>query len=269
MQTVIVATNFSKASHNAMRFVAEALKGKEFRVVLFNFFSVSVHTLNARLSVDEIDRIAKIRVDQLTSVANSLMKDYGIEVITYSASGLFLEELNNCKVRYGAEMIVTGMADKSMIQDIMGNTTSLLINRLKCPILSIPIHAKYNGIKTILFACDILRGVHQQVLQNVRKFALSFDAQVEIFHVRKSAEEILVPYMMEGIKQNFLDLNHTYKDVYADVIVKAIEQEIEKLNADILIMVPYRYGFWNSVIHRSKTKEMASSSKIPLLSISL
>lgn len=269
MPTVIVATNFSHASHNAMQFVAEALKGKEFRIVLFNFFSISVHTLNARLSVDEIDRIASIRMDQLTHIANRLSEDFGVEVITYSASGLFLEELDKCRCSYGAEVIVTGMADKNLIQDIMGNTTTMLISRLKCPILSIPIQAKYSGINTILFACDIVRGVHQQVLQNVRKFALSFGAQVEVFHVRKSAEEILVPYMEDGIKENFFDLNHSYKTVYANVIVKAIEQEIEKVKADVLIMVPYRYGFWNSFIHRSKTREMANSVKIPLLSIHL
>jgi len=52
-------------------------------------------------------------------------------------------------------------------------------------------------------------------------------------------------------------------------VIKAIKNELQVSGADLLIMVPYRYGFWNSLIQRSKTRMMASKSSVPLLSIPL
>ncbi|WP_179009240.1 hypothetical protein [Winogradskyella forsetii] len=57
-----------------------------------------------------------------------------------------------------------------------------------------------------------------------------------------------------------------YKFKYVD-----LEQEIQHLmdvyNSRLLVMIPKTYGFWESIIHKSKTWVMASGMNIPLLSI--
>jgi len=50
-------------------------------------------------------------------------------------------------------------------------------------------------------------------------------------------------------------------------VLKVIEEEVIHMNADLLIMVPQKYGFLESIIHRSKTRVMASNNNVPLLSI--
>lgn len=62
-------------------------------------------------------------------------------------------------------------------------------------------------------------------------------------------------------------ISHYYKNVLSDNVVAAIKEEIVNTQADTLVMVPHKYGFWESVIHRIKTSIMASGSNIPLLSI--
>ncbi|SPW34593.1 Uncharacterised protein [Elizabethkingia miricola] len=64
-------------------------------------------------------------------------------------------------------------------------------------------------------------------------------------------------------------VSHYYKNVLSDNVVAAIKDEIVDTQADLLVMVPHKYGFWESVIHRSKTSIMASGNNIPLLSISV
>lgn len=46
-----------------------------------------------------------------------------------------------------------------------------------------------------------------------------------------------------------------------------IEEEINLIDADMLIMIPHRYNFIQSLFHRSKISIMASGNKIPLLAI--
>jgi hypothetical protein len=50
-------------------------------------------------------------------------------------------------------------------------------------------------------------------------------------------------------------------------VIWEIEKEIIDSNSNLLVMIPKKYGFWESLIHRSKTREMASGLNIPMLSI--
>lgn len=50
-------------------------------------------------------------------------------------------------------------------------------------------------------------------------------------------------------------------------LLLAIAAEIKEIKADFLVMMPQKRGFWEAVVHRSKTRLMASGLQIPLLSI--
>ncbi len=53
----------------------------------------------------------------------------------------------------------------------------------------------------------------------------------------------------------------------SNAVIKEIEDEIIEFNADLLIMVPKKCVFWESFVHRSKKRIMASGLDIPFLSI--
>ena len=67
--------------------------------------------------------------------------------------------------------------------------------------------------------------------------------------------------------EEFEDISCSYKNLGSNNVVQAIENEIKEVNAKLLIMIPQKHGFWESMIHRSKTRIMASDLSIPLLSI--
>lgn len=177
------------------------------------------------------------------------------------------EELESIIEEHKADLIVMGTAKKSISQDIFGNTTTAAISRFKLPILAIPLGAKYKGINKILFACDILRGVHSLILEQIKDFAEKMNSEVEIFHVHKGVSKLESSFTKKKIDLQLKNIHHTYKEIESDSVIKEIENEILETGADILIMIPYRYGFWSSLVHRSKTRVMASNSHVPLLSI--
>ena len=103
--------------------------------------------------------------------------------------------------------------------------------------------------------------------------ALALKAEVEIFHVEKSVDQLKTEVndteTVVAIEEVLKDVPHYYKNVESDQVVRVIEEEIININADLLIMVPQKYGFLESLIHRSKTRLMASNNNVPLLSIPL
>jgi nucleotide-binding universal stress UspA family protein len=175
----------------------------------------------------------------------------------------------HCINQFEAVALVMGMANKSVEQDLLGNTTTSAIHKLQFPILAIPITTKYHGFHKVLFACDMEKGVADKVLENVHEIATAFGATVEVLYVKDKIEELLGAEEAEhaAIDKNFAGINYYYKSVQSRKIVDAIQDEIKETHADLLIMAPYKYGFWDSMVHRSKTRMMASGNNVPLLSL--
>ncbi len=273
MKKIVVATDYSAEAENAMLYAAAIASDRKYELVLFSLQNISFHAKNARLTGDAFSEQLLKKQKKLEELGSKLETDYKISVIAHFATGDFYEELSRCIEMHEADLVVVGMAQKSVEQDLLGNTTTKILSELKLPVLAIPLSAKYKGIKNILFACDIVRGVHKKVLDDIKELSLDFNARVEVFHVTERINEWddkkNVKENIEQVEKGLSGTSYYYKNVSSNEIIKAIKDEIELISADMLIMVPYKYGFWDAIVHRSKTRMMASGNNIPLLSIPL
>lgn len=266
MTTIIVATDFSPTADNATRYAIAAAKEIKARVVLFHLYKISTHAANSLISAHKIDEMAAKKKAEYDRYSYLLSKITDVDVHVEVRLGDFLDELEQVVTLFSGDMLVIGMPKKSYEQDLLGNTTTAAIYKFKFPILAIPQSARYSGIKKILFACDMTRGVHKQVLDNVKRYAQLFGAQVEVYYIGDALKRV---DKKEDIDLHLEDVDFYYKsDFPSGSVVRRIQEEAENTHADILIMTPHKYGFWSSIFHRSKTRAMASNGKIPLLSLS-
>jgi nucleotide-binding universal stress UspA family protein len=271
MKTLIVATDFSKEAENAVEYACAAAQHLNTNVILFNSYTIPLHVSNARLPASVFNELLENNNLLLRNRASELSEEYSIEV-NYESSFLQLnDKLETLFSKYDAAMVIMGTAVQSLGQDLFGNTNTTTILKLKFPVLAIPMNATFKPIKKILFACDVLRGINIRILEEVKTFAHTMGAEVELFHVqnklRNLGDTLLISDNTDQINEGLEGVSHTYKPIESDTVIDEIKNEITQINADLLIMVPQRYGFWKSLVHRSKTRTMASLSEIPLLSI--
>src|SRR5690606_20610398 len=225
----------------------------------------------ARLPASVFNELLENNSLLLKKRSSELSKKYSIQV-DYETSFLQLnEELETLFLKYDAAMVVMGTAARSLGQDLFGNTNTSSLLKLKFPVLAVPMNAVFKPVKKIVFACDVLRGINIKILEEIKVFAKTMDAEVNLFHVQNKLRSISDAEKINDktgqIKIGLECISHTYKPVESDTVNDEIKNEIIQTNADILIMVPQRYGFWKSLVHTSKTRIMASQSEIPLLSI--
>jgi len=265
MQSIIVAVSFSPVSDNAMRYAFEAARVIKGKIILFHLFKVSSHVAHSLVGTTIIDDMLENRRKKVMELAAALGEEYGVEVEPVVTMGDFNEEVAAIAARSASTLLVLGMPKKTFEQDLLGNTTTSAIDNFAFPVLSIPETVTFKGVKKILFACDMVRGIHATVLDRVKQYAQLFNAQVEVLYVGDTIKSI---EKNAELKDSFNDIDYVYKNVQASSVVKAIQQEAEDINADLLIMTPHKYGFWSSILHRSKTRAVASNGKIPLISIS-
>lgn len=266
MKTIIAATDFSEEAENAIQYAAALAKQTGAKLLLFNSFNLPVHTANSLLPEEVIRRMEEDNKLLLCERAAELAERYGIDVGIKSGLFLLIEEgLDVLYQESQADLVVMGMAARSIEQDIFGNTTTSVILKLKYPVLAVPKTAVFDRINSILFACEDLRKVEEPVKEKIRNLARQLGAELEVFHVENESAQKKAD--QEKDLTEFEGITCSYKDYSSDNVIKAIQKEIKDYDAKLLIMIPQRHGFWESIIHKSKTRMMASGLSIPLLSI--
>jgi len=268
MKTIIIASDFSSEAENATDYILNFAKEKPVKLVIFHLHKLSVHTENARLPYSVIQTSIEKSFEKVERKVKSLSDKCGFDIQLAWAMGDFYQELQLSVERYQADLVIMGMDDKSLEQDLLGSTTTGAIHKIKAPIMAIPLKAKYTGIKKVLFAYDVEKGVNMDVLEKVKVAITELDAELEVFHVSNRVNKIeQKKEALSSIDKNFENITYMYKEVKSDAVILEIEKEMKRIEADLLIMVPYEYGFWSSLVHKSKTRVMISGMETPLLSI--
>ncbi|WP_421871638.1 universal stress protein [Marinoscillum sp.] len=267
MKKLIVASDFSREANHATEYAAQLAAMQESELILFNLYKPSIHAMNARASSTSFDELEHSNHREATAVASIIMEKYGVMITPYHATGDFFEEIVRCTEATSADLLVMGMAPKSIEQELLGNTTTSAIHKLSIPILSVPIDSSFNGINKILFAYDATHDLPSRALEATHDIAANFGADVEIFNVSEQAEQVFNQEDTQVIDEVMVDVTYYYKNVRSREIVKAIRDEMMDSESDLLVMAPQKHGFWDSLTHRSKTSIMASGKTIPLLSI--
>ena len=271
MKTIIVCTDFSHEAENATHYAASMAKENKYTIVLFNLQTVSIHALNAQASADFFYTQTLKNQKKLEDKVTELTTFYAIEATHHLASGNFMEELENCMQIHECDFIVMGMAEKTLEQKLLGNNITRAIHRIKKPILIVPSHIEYTGIRKILFAYDTHKSMTWTAMNEIYYFINEFNAEIEVFNVSESLEDFTEVIhdidLNSGYDLN--DIKYSFKMIQSIEVIKAIEEEIRLTNPDLLTMVPYKYNLVESLFHRSKTAIMAYKNKVPLLSIPL
>ena len=272
MDTLIAATDYSPIAENAVEYAAAVAKRKNERLVLLNIVAYDLHAENARLHVEKFQEMMAEAQARLAARASALTAQYGIPVIPVTANSFLIEdELAELVAKYDVYMVVMGMTEKSRLQEYWGNATTLAIKHLDVNVMAVPPNAKYEEQRRVLFACDAKHGIFDKLLARVRSIAQLWNAEIEILLIhtkpQSGKEAAKTEYSLQAIDKALEGIAYHYENVDADSIVEGIKQEIIKYRANLLIMAPLQHGFWDSLAHRSKTRQMAAGLEIPLLAV--
>lgn len=273
MNTILVATDFSPIADNAVEYAAALCKHLNARLVLYNAFDLSIHAHNSLLSAASFQHLLEENTAKLKQRALKVSDDYGIAVVHESSYAFVEDVLKKLLRKYEANLVVMGMSAKDLDQEFISNTTTAAIKKMKFPVLAVPLGAKFTRMKKILFACDVLGGVSAKILERIKELAQGMQSEVEVFFVDEKIEELknnsTDTLAIDVISDGLNGITYSHKNVRSNTVIKEIGKEIINFQAELLIMIPKKYGFWASLIHKSKTRMLASGLDIPLLSIPL
>lgn len=267
--TIIASTDFSEIAENSVQYAAAIAKLTGSELVLYHGYKLPLHASNTILPAESFQGMLEKDFNRLKAQADLLSEEYGINVIPECSFANIDDYLEFLIDKYDAKLLVLGMAAKSLEQDLMGNMTTSVIKNITIPVFAVPGGVRFNGVSKILFACDSPKDVPAAILEKIKDTAQNLGAEVEIFSVDEEIRQLNELNSSAVIDAHLTGINYYYKNVRSNAVVEAIKKEILETGAEMLIMMPKQYGFWTSLVHRSKTRMMASGLNIPLLSLPL
>lgn len=266
---IIAATNFSVIATNAVTYAAELAQLTGSKLILFNSFTLSIHSSNYRISAEGLQKELESATWRLNNLGKDLAKLFDIEVECFCSYSFLEDQLQQIIEESKAELVVMGMAERTFEQELLGNTTTSVIKNLNIPVLAIPTNARFKDVKKILFASDKLSLSSVEQYSWFMQLAEILKVEVEFFSVDEKVEYLIEEQgkINRNDTEAFQNVKFVYKTIRSISVVNAIKEEIKNYDADILVMVPQKYGFWDSLVHISKTRIMAAGLDIPLLSL--
>lgn len=269
--TIIAATNFSNTANNAVAYAAQLAKASGAKLILFNSFSLNYHSAQGLITADAMQKQLEATTNKLKAKGEKIANQYAIEVSCFCTYSFIEEQLAFLINESKASLVVMGMATRSFEQDLLGNSTTTVIKNIAIPVLAVPENAKFKKASKILYACDVLSLSAMKKIDWLRNLVGTIGGEVEIFSVDKTIDHLKQEHQeimsSAAFKEEFQAVKYVYKTVKSNTVIDEIHKEIEHYNADVLVMVPRKYGFWDSLVHKSKTRIMAAGLDIPLLSL--
>ncbi len=277
MKTILVTTDFSDCSRNALRYSLRLSIAANCSLVVFHsvhiprFPSITSREYNRLVHKDELSK-RLIMEKEVKDVCRKLaIKFPSSRIKIVSKEGLFtVDNIIKAARNYKADILVMGTHGAGGLKKFLfGSNTSEAIGKSDIPVIAVPHKYKYRKIRSIVYASD-LKNISNE-LKIIIPFAKALNSSIDILNLeyvwddKVSVQEIL---SKNEFKKGIKDLKLTIRKASIDkTLIEQIKNYIRKSRPQLLVMIPEERKWLENIFMGSKTKEFAYNLSIPLMSI--
>lgn len=270
METILVATDFSKPGNSAVEYAAHLARFLNTKLVIVHAFKLPLGGYNIEAPLDTVSEMRRSAENSLELIRDQLLHnsyDFGIEI--HADLGRTIEVIKDVADKYNADLVVMGMTGEAgkIKQHVIGNTALNAANELVLPVLIISEHVTYQPIHHICLAAE-LQGIEESTLiYSARDVAQMFNATLEIVTV-ESADKTRKgrsPETYSFIDKKLKDLKHRQVMIHEEDRLLALEYYFKFHETDLVIVNPKKHSFFQELFGDSVTKHLAFHIRVPLL----
>ena len=273
MKTIIAATDFTKASWNALRFAAEMAIDFNTDLLIVHATHIPVVSdvyFDLRMTMDDWKAEDQIQMDKLLEqmrkkyghalrIQSKLKIGFGPDVIRDTVKG----------GKIGAVVMGISHTDK-FNQVVFGSTGTDLAGTVNCPVVIVPEKARYKQWKTIAFAFD------QQHIPVGKALKVLFEV-AELHESKLHFVNVMDTPFIEGDDSSLKPLYKQFQGVdykthflpyRPNMVEEAILEWVRRHKASLLVMVARQHNILWRMFNERMTKKIAFASKVPLVVLS-
>lgn len=269
MNTIILATDFSKESESASEFALGIAKIFKCRLIILHVYKIAYHTPNWADTFDPEANKNKVKsMRKLYRLRNRLRKlsDEPIEIMLSARGGETIDTIKTVISEQHADILVMGTSgEKSPRYTYFGSQATELILQTTVPLLLVPPHAHFSQFKTIVLALDLQHTVDAGALDNVIRFCKESGAVLNMVCISDDPTDLKVVETGQHIRNLMLAIPHTMSIIPGHNANSKILDFANDNHADLLIMLPKAHNRLLYTVLESNTQQIARQSNIPVM----
>ncbi|SIS70358.1 Universal stress protein family protein [Filimonas lacunae] len=267
MSTIIVVTNFSASSQNALDYVCAYKHKQPARIILLRVLSFSAGFAGDGVSMAAISDVTVMDEGLLEAEKQRILSIYpDAHLETRLVTGQFIEALQDEVDEEGANLVAMGT--EGDYNDVMSWDNHILdaFIDLSVPVLMVPATLRFSAIKQIAFACNYKREDLYGPVQTLRRLLTYTQARLHFVHVGATLTE--EELMWKGKWQKELaGMNVVFEELEAKHVVAELDSFSNNNAIDLLAIRPHRAGIWDSIFSKSNTRDISHLNSIAVLAL--
>lgn len=264
MLHVLVPTDFSNNSYNALFYAAKFLRDKE---VLFHLVNVC-----GSANGSDNEQAKTVSSEGLDAMEHRLVRDVGNNPNHRFDKVSLCSDMTKGVADYAKEhdvdvMVIGNKAKEELKHVLLGTNAMQLVREVKnCPILIVPLEIDFQIVDKIAFVSNYANPIAKSNVDALLLFRSIMDSSI----VPMGIEEDKGEHGMKKNKSDFLAAigPYTNKEVKLPIFkdkVNTIQEFVELWNIDMLAMVYYPHHFFLEFIGKGMIKELNTKLSVPFL----
>lgn len=269
MKKILLLTDFSTASCNALRF-ARSL----FSDTVADFHLLSAHPAEPNDGFDSRP-VAEVGhstyADQLHATVMGLRREATNDWHTFRSSdkpGHPLRVIEQAIKAEGYDFVVIGpQPDDDDTNVLFGNSTIALIRQLRANVMVVPVNALMRPIRHVVLAADFANLKNCKLLGPVKEFVLLKGADLTLLTIDMPDEDAIRIEREAHIRQFLLPVEPTIARLKATSAKEGIDAYLNGHPVDLLVTIPQRESRTDALTGSSVIYSSAHMPPVPLLRI--
>ncbi len=269
MKKILVPTDFSKQSGNALNYAIELAKHLDAEIELIHVYAIPVFTADS--PIVPVEELLKEDVLQNLEELKSLVERTNPELkITCEAlTGDAAAAIGTYADTHKVDLIVAGSQGIGYIQErILGSTVSTLIRKTRTPVMVIGKDIRFKLPEKVVLAVDLAETDDQVVLKPLKQLARKFKSHICILNIFSEAEAMTTfGQMAESfrLEKALKQTHHTFFEIQHPDVVQGINQFVTKQGIDMVAIVSRKHSLIGRIFREPITNIMTFHSQVPLL----
>lgn len=275
IKTILIATDFSESSDNALRVGISAAGRHKADIVLLHVVDRFAHLQPSEVFLPEMKLLPDINymVDyRLREFSESLTKRTGIKVKSMVLDGQPSEEICRLAFERKTSLIVIGTHGTSGLRGLfMGSEAYRIVKNAPCPVLTIPGNWKNNDFKKVLFPIRLIPGATEKYFyarpilekNNSELFILGLSDMKDISDTKDLMS--IVEILKNQLNNDHIKFQTSYcpGDNYPEEVIRAARE----MEIDLIILTANIDPDWKTFIIGPFVQQVLNHSQVPVLSI--
>ncbi len=267
MKTILIATDFSKASRNASLYGVQLAKAMNANIILFTAYEVSHAIAAINVQVSRYDVMMQTE-SKLSDEANTITDGERLNIQIVCDEGKAEKSILAIANEKEADLIIVGITGSgNNLKQVFGSTTTSLIKDSNIPVIIIPEKAMFFKPTTILYASDVFLDITIQPIDSIQWITDFFRSKLYVVRIvkddyEKLLEEVNVPHRLRA---GLTIINTTFQFPVNKNISDGLNDFMNVQPVDMLLMKSHKHEWIERLFTKSETKDMVFHTHIPVL----